>query len=77
MLVDKLCFNPPELVFYKGDKKIAENKFCLVVRLTMFCQIYKLARGEIKHGKDRVGGVGALLMYFLYIYEMAQCNLVK
>lgn len=37
MLVDKLCFNPLELVFYKGDKKIAENKFCLVVRLTMFC----------------------------------------
>lgn len=37
MLVGKLCFNPHELVFYKSDKKIVENKFCLVVRLTMFC----------------------------------------
>lgn len=36
MLVGKLYFNPLELVFYEGDKKIAENKFCLVVRLTMF-----------------------------------------
>lgn len=36
MLVGNLYFNPLELVFYEGGKKLAENKFCLVVRLTMF-----------------------------------------